>query len=70
MIADRELAVRLIEEPLCVDGGWRSAGGAPLGVIDPACEEPLADVPSATAADVHAALESARRAAYHHYGRR
>jgi lactaldehyde dehydrogenase/glycolaldehyde dehydrogenase len=62
MIADRELAVRLIEEPLYVDGGWRAAAGAALRVIDPACEEPLADVPSATAADVHTALESARRA--------
>ena len=70
MVADRELGVRLIEEPLYVDGGWRSAGGAPLRVIDPAREEPLADVPRATAADVHAAFESARRTAFHHYGGR
>ena len=68
MIADRELAVRLIEEPLYVDGGWRAAGGAPLRVTDPACEEPLADVPSATAADVHAALDATRRAQTARYG--
>ena len=62
MVADPERVVRLIEQPLCIGGAWRAATGAPIRVLDPALEEPLADVPSATAAEVHAALECARTA--------
>jgi len=56
------LATRLIAEPLYIDGGWRAAGGSPIGVVDPSREEPLAEVPSASADDVHAALAAAQRA--------
>jgi lactaldehyde dehydrogenase/glycolaldehyde dehydrogenase len=62
MVAERELAARLIEEPLYIGGSWRAAGGAPISVIDPTSEDRLAEVPSATAADVRAALQSAREA--------
>jgi len=56
------LETRVIEEPLYVDGVWRAAGGAEIRVVNPATEAPLADVPSATAAEVHDALVAARRA--------
>jgi lactaldehyde dehydrogenase / glycolaldehyde dehydrogenase len=59
---ERELATRLIEEPLYIRGSWRAARGAPIGVFDPTSEKPLAEVPSATAAEVHAALQAAREA--------
>ena len=62
MVVDSELAARLTAEPLFIGGGWRAASGAPISVIDPAREETLADVPSAGAAEVHAALQSARTA--------
>jgi lactaldehyde dehydrogenase/glycolaldehyde dehydrogenase len=62
MIADRERAERLTAEPLFIGGRWRAASGAPIRVIDPAREDTLADVASAGAAEVHAALESARTA--------
>src|ERR1700674_5433457 len=63
MTPERELAAaRLIEEPLYIRGSWRAAGGAPIGVFDPTSEKPLAEVPSATAAEVHAALQAAREA--------
>ena len=62
MVAESELAGRLIEEPLYIGGSWRAAGGAPISVIDPASEDRLAEVPSATAAEVRAALQAAREA--------
>src|SRR5450631_2538111 len=62
MVAESGLAARLIEEPLYIGGSWRAAGGAPISVIDPVSKDRLADVPSATAAEVHAALQSAREA--------
>jgi lactaldehyde dehydrogenase/glycolaldehyde dehydrogenase len=62
MVAERELAARLIEEPLYIGGSWRAAGGAPIFVVDPTSEDLLAEVPSATAADSRAALQSAREA--------
>ncbi len=57
-----ELVPRLIEESLYVDGGWRGADGDAIRVLDPAREDALADVPSATATQTHAALGAARRA--------
>ena len=62
MAASAELAVPVIERPLYIGGAWRAATAAPIRVLDPTLEEPLADVPSATAAEVHAALESAHAA--------
>ena len=56
------LETRVVDEPLYIDGAWRAAGGEAIGVLDPATEAPLADVASATASEVHAALEAARRA--------
>jgi acyl-CoA reductase-like NAD-dependent aldehyde dehydrogenase len=62
MAASAELAVPVIEQPLYIGGAWRAATAVPIRVLDPTLEEPLADVPSATAAEVHAALESAQAA--------
>jgi lactaldehyde dehydrogenase/glycolaldehyde dehydrogenase len=53
---------RVVAEPLYIGGAWRRAAGAPLDVIDPATEQVLATVPSATAAEVHEALIAARGA--------
>jgi lactaldehyde dehydrogenase / glycolaldehyde dehydrogenase len=53
---------RFVAEPLYIGGAWRRAAGAPIEVIDPADEQVLATVPSATAADVHQALTAARAA--------
>ena len=47
---------------LFVDGAWRNASsGRRTTLINPANEEPLAEVASAEAADVNAAVESAQR---------
>ena len=62
MAASAELAVPVIEQPLYIGGAWRAATAAPIRVLDPTLEEPLADVPSATAAEVNAALASAHGA--------
>jgi len=56
------LAMLAADEPLDVDGGWRAGSGESIAVLDPVREQPLAHVPSATAAEVHAALEAAHRA--------
>lgn len=48
---------------LFVDGGWRSpAGGEHLRLINPATEEPFAEVAAADPADVDAAVRAAHRA--------
>jgi len=49
-------------EVMYADGTWQRPGGEPVNVYNPATEEVLASVPSASAADVHRALEAARRA--------
>ena len=56
------LEASAIAEPLYIDGSWRPASGATIAVVDPATEETLADVASATAEEVNAALEAANRA--------
>ncbi|HEY1778654.1 MAG TPA: aldehyde dehydrogenase [Solirubrobacteraceae bacterium] len=43
-------------------GAWSAGSGEAIEVIDPAREVAIAEVPSATAAEVHAALEAARDA--------
>jgi lactaldehyde dehydrogenase/glycolaldehyde dehydrogenase len=45
-----------------VDGAWRDASGPALDVLDPATEKVTAQIASATADEVEAALASARRA--------
>jgi succinate-semialdehyde dehydrogenase/glutarate-semialdehyde dehydrogenase len=46
-----------------IDGAWRRAdSGERMAVIDPATGQTLGDFPVATAADLHEALESSRRA--------
>jgi lactaldehyde dehydrogenase/glycolaldehyde dehydrogenase len=55
-------AIPEVSEPLYIGGTWRAASGEPLDVIDPADEQVLAKVPSATAAETHEALAVARQA--------
>ena len=62
MSAHAELAAPVIEQPLYIGGAWRAASAAPIRVLDPTLEQPLADVPSATAAEVRAALQCAHTA--------
>lgn len=50
------------DTPLYIDGTWREASGTVLDVYDPRNERTLAAVASATGAEVHQALEAARRA--------
>ena len=52
----------LVSEPLQIGGSWRPASGEVLAVVDPATERTLAEVPSASAAEVHDALAAARAA--------
>ncbi|WP_049904155.1 aldehyde dehydrogenase [Halococcus agarilyticus] len=50
-------------DTLYVDGAWREAsGGGSIPVTNPATEEPIADVRSASEADVEAALDAAASA--------
>ncbi len=52
-----------IPTQLFVDGAWREpAAGRCTLLINPATEEPVAEVAAAAVADVHAAVESAHRA--------
>jgi succinate-semialdehyde dehydrogenase/glutarate-semialdehyde dehydrogenase len=45
---------------LLINGQWRDAfGGATMAVVNPATEVVIADVASATAEDVNAAVEAA-----------
>ena len=52
----------LVAEPLLIGGVWRPASGDPLAVVDPATERTLAEVPSASPAEVREALGAARAA--------
>jgi lactaldehyde dehydrogenase/glycolaldehyde dehydrogenase len=52
----------LVSEPLHIGGSWRPASGEALAVVDPATERILAEVPSASAAEVRDALTAARGA--------
>jgi lactaldehyde dehydrogenase/glycolaldehyde dehydrogenase len=54
---------QLVAESRYVDRAWHESHGPALRVTDPASEAPLADVASATAQEVHLALEAAHRAA-------
>jgi lactaldehyde dehydrogenase/glycolaldehyde dehydrogenase len=49
-------------ESLYAGGAWRQSAGEPIDVIDPADEQVLASVPSATPAEVADALQAAGRA--------
>ena len=49
-------------ETLYIDGRWRKASGPGLDVVNPATEERLGTIPSASEAEVTAALEAARKA--------
>jgi aldehyde dehydrogenase (NAD+) len=52
-----------VERRLYIDGKWtEGSGDTVLEVLNPATEEPLAEVPQATSADVEAAVLAARRA--------
>jgi lactaldehyde dehydrogenase / glycolaldehyde dehydrogenase len=51
-----------VEESLYTGGVWRPSAGERIDVVDPADEHLLASVPSATSAEVHEALASARHA--------
>jgi succinate-semialdehyde dehydrogenase/glutarate-semialdehyde dehydrogenase len=52
--------VERVEKRLYIGGEWRDAsGGATLEVIDPATEEPIAEVADATPEDATAALDAA-----------
>ena len=51
-----------VEETLYIGGGWRPGAGDPVDVIDPATEQVLGTVASASAEQAHEALEAARRA--------
>jgi succinate-semialdehyde dehydrogenase / glutarate-semialdehyde dehydrogenase len=47
---------------LLIDGAWVDGGGTPFAVLDPATERPVAEVPTATDADLARALAAADRA--------
>lgn len=51
-----------VETPLCIGGSWRPASGPPIDVHDPRNANVLAAVGSATADEVHEALNAARLA--------
>ncbi len=50
------------DKQLFIGGGWRASAGARIDVVDPATEEVIARVPSATEEDVEAAVRAARAA--------
>ena len=57
---DEQTVVDAVEKRLYIGGEWRDAsGGATLEVIDPATEEPIAEVADATPDDAMAALDAA-----------
>ncbi len=57
------------EKRLLIGGEWRTGSGPRLEVINPATEEVVASVPSATADEVDAAVEAARAALEGPWGR-
>ena len=57
---EEQTVVDAVEKQLYIGGEWRDAsGGATLEVIDPATEEPIAEVADATPDDAMAALDAA-----------
>jgi succinate-semialdehyde dehydrogenase/glutarate-semialdehyde dehydrogenase len=57
---EEQTVVDAVEKRLYIGGEWRDAsGGATLEVIDPATEEPIAEVADATPDDAMAALDAA-----------
>jgi succinate-semialdehyde dehydrogenase/glutarate-semialdehyde dehydrogenase len=57
---EERTVVDKVEKRLYIGGEWRDAsGGATLGVIDPATEEPLCEVADGTPEDAAAALDAA-----------
>jgi succinate-semialdehyde dehydrogenase / glutarate-semialdehyde dehydrogenase len=57
---EEQTVVDKVEKKLYIGGEWRDAsGGATLEVIDPATEEPIAEVADATPEDAMAALDAA-----------
>jgi lactaldehyde dehydrogenase/glycolaldehyde dehydrogenase len=48
--------------PMYVDGSWQQPSGDPIDVVDPATEELLTRLPTATDDEVEAALQAAKRA--------
>jgi succinate-semialdehyde dehydrogenase / glutarate-semialdehyde dehydrogenase len=57
---EEQTVVDAVEKRLYIGGEWRDAsGGATLEVLDPATEEPIAEVADATPDDAVAALEAA-----------
>jgi succinate-semialdehyde dehydrogenase / glutarate-semialdehyde dehydrogenase len=57
---EEQTVVDAVEKRLYIGGEWRDAtGGATLEVLDPATEEPIAEVADATPEDAMAALDAA-----------
>jgi lactaldehyde dehydrogenase/glycolaldehyde dehydrogenase len=56
------LKTSIEENTLYVGGGWCAASGDPIDVLNPATEETLGSIPSATLTNVEAALAAARAA--------
>jgi succinate-semialdehyde dehydrogenase / glutarate-semialdehyde dehydrogenase len=57
---EEQTVVDAVEKKLYIGGEWRDAtGGATLEVLDPATEEPIAEVADATPEDAMAALDAA-----------
>jgi succinate-semialdehyde dehydrogenase/glutarate-semialdehyde dehydrogenase len=60
LATEEQTVVDSVEKKLYIGGEWRDAsGGATLEVIDPATEEPIAEVADATPDDAMAALDAA-----------
>ncbi len=49
------------ELDMLIDGAWTKGSGAPMDVINPATEEVLGSLPTATDADLDAAVEASQR---------
>jgi succinate-semialdehyde dehydrogenase/glutarate-semialdehyde dehydrogenase len=60
LATEEQTVVDAVEKRLYIGGEWRDAsGGATLEVLDPATEEPIAEVADATPEDARAALDAA-----------
>jgi len=53
------MSIAQAQAPLYVGGSWKKASGAVIEVYDPRNESVLGSPASATAAEVHVALEAA-----------
>jgi len=53
---------KLVSSPLYIGGEWQAGEADPIAVVDPSNERTLVEVPSASAAQVDAALQAARDA--------